>query len=59
MATKKKLKKMKLHPVTIIIGQKEVDNNTISYRLHGSEETITVTFDEFIKLIQDKIQNRI
>ena len=45
-------------PVTLIIGQKEVDNNTISYRLHGSEETITVSFDEFSKILEDKIKNK-
>ena len=45
-------------PITIIIGQKEVDNNLISYRLYGSEETITVTFDEFIQLIENKINNK-
>ena len=40
------------------IGQKEVDEQTISYRLHGSEETITVTFDEFSKMIEEKIKNK-
>ena len=45
-------------PYTIILGQKEVDNNTISYRPHGSEETITVNKNEFIKLINDKIKNK-
>ena len=45
-------------PITLIIGQKEVDNNTISYRLHGSEETNTVTIDEFIKLIDEKIKTK-
>ena len=45
-------------PVTLIIGQKEVDNRTVSYRVHGSEETVTVNFDEFQKMIEDKINNR-
>ncbi len=45
-------------PVTVIIGQKEVDNNTISYRLYGSEETTTVNYEEFKKFIDDKIQNK-
>ena len=39
-------------PYSIIIGQKEVDNKNISYRKHGSEETITVSYDEFINLIE-------
>ncbi len=45
-------------PVTLILGQKEVDNQTISYRLYGSEETTTVSYDEFIKFIEDKIENK-
>lgn len=45
-------------PITLIIGQKEVDNNTISYRVHGSEETTTVTFDEFKAILEDKIKTR-
>jgi len=45
-------------PITIIIGQKEVDNNTVSYRVHGSEETTTVTLDEFFQFIEDKMHNK-
>ena len=45
-------------PYSIILGQKEVDNKNISYRVHGSEETITVSKEEFIKLINDKISSR-
>ena len=49
---------MKKIPYSIILGQKEVDNKNISYRIHGSEETITVSKEEFIKLINDKISSR-
>ena len=49
---------MKKIPYSIVIGQKEVDDKTISYRVHGSEKTITVSQEEFIKLINDKIKNR-
>ena len=45
-------------PITLIIGQKEVDNNTVSYRLHGSEETTTLSFDEFINMVDEKIKNK-
>jgi len=45
-------------PYSIILGQKEVDNKNISYRTFGSDETITVTKEEFIKLINDKINSR-
>ena len=49
---------MKKIPYSIILGQKEVDNKNISYRVHGSEETITVSKEEFINLIKDKINTR-
>ena len=45
-------------PFTLILGQKEVDNNLISYRKHGSEKTTTVSKDEFVKLLLDNIQNK-
>ena len=32
--------------------------NNISYRVHGSEETITVTQEEFINLIKNKIEKK-
>ncbi len=49
---------MKKIPYSLVLGQKEVDNGNISYRVHGSEETITVSKEEFIKLIEDKIKNK-
>jgi threonyl-tRNA synthetase len=45
-------------PITVILGQTEVDNKTISYRLYGSEDTITKSIDEFINMLNDKIENR-
>ena len=45
-------------PVTVILGQNEVDNKNISYRLHGSEDTITVTMDEFVEYLNNRIKNR-
>ena len=45
-------------PYTVILGQKEVDNKNISYRKYGTEETITVSIDEFIKLIKENIDNK-
>lgn len=49
---------LKKNPYTLVIGQKEVDDKTISYRKHGSEETITVTLDEFINMLKDEIDNK-
>ena len=42
----------------VIIGNKEVENNTISFRKCGSEETTTLNIDEFINLIIDEIKTR-
>lgn len=49
---------MKKIPYAIIIGQKEADTNTISYRKCGSEETINISLDEFIKNIEEEIANK-
>ncbi|HAB65754.1 MAG TPA: threonine--tRNA ligase [Firmicutes bacterium] len=46
-------------PYMLILGQKEVDNNTISYRRAGSEETVTVSFEEFTKLLDEDVKNRV
>ena len=45
-------------PVTVIVGQKEVDNETVSYREFGSEETTTVTKDEFLNYLKSRIESK-
>jgi threonyl-tRNA synthetase len=45
-------------PYTLVLGQKEVDNKTISYRMYGSEDTITISKDEFVSLIKNVIKNK-
>ena len=45
-------------PYTLILGQKEVDEQTISYRKFGSQETTTLTIDEFIKELNEAIDNK-
>jgi len=42
---------------TLIIGDKERDNNEISYRLFGQTKTITLSEKEFIKHINNIIKN--
>ena len=49
---------MKKYPYTLILGQKEVDNQTISFRRSQSEETITLSKEEFIKKLHDEIANK-
>jgi threonyl-tRNA synthetase len=45
-------------PYSVIIGEKERDNNTISYREYGKEETTTVSVDEFILMLNKKISDK-
>ena len=44
------------NPFTLIIGDNERDNNLISFRKYGSEETISMSVEEFIKFIKDEIR---
>ena len=45
-------------PYTIILGDKERDENLISYRLHGSNETNSMNKDEFIKYLKGQINDK-
>ena len=45
-------------PITLILGDKERDNKTISYRKYGSEETVTLSQEEFIKKINNMIKEK-
>ena len=46
------------YPITLILGDKEKDNENISYRRYGSEETITASKDDFIKLLLNEINSK-
>lgn len=46
------------NPYTIIIGDKERDNNLISYRKYGSKETISMNIEEFINKIKKEMKER-
>lgn len=45
-------------PYTLIIGDKERDSKTISYRLRGSNETFNLSIDDFIKQLKEEINNK-
>ena len=49
---------LKKIPITLILGQKEVDNKEISFRLFGSKETTTLSKDEFFNYIEDLMKNK-
>ena len=44
-------------PYTLIIGDKEKDDNKVSYRKFGSNETTTVDTKEFINILKDLIKD--
>ena len=46
-------------PLTLILGDKERDNNTISYRVFGSQETVTVSKEEFVKKLSNDVTNKV
>ncbi len=45
-------------PYTLILGDNEKNDNTVSYRLHGQKSTTTVKIDEFIKLLNEEINSK-
>lgn len=48
----------KKNPITLILGDKEVESKTISYRKFGSTETYTLPKSEFYKLVKETIDER-
>ncbi|NLM63547.1 MAG: threonine--tRNA ligase, partial [Mollicutes bacterium] len=49
---------IKKYPYSIIVGDREIEDNLISYRRYGTNETITATPEEFITMITDEINNK-
>jgi len=47
---------MQKTPIVLVLGQKEVDEKLISYRLRGSQETTTVSYEEFINMVKENIK---
>ncbi len=45
-------------PYTIVLGDNERDNNTVTYRKFGQKEQVTVSVDEFLKLVAEEVKNR-
>ena len=45
-------------PYTIVIGDKEKENHSVTYRKYGSEKQITVPVEEFIALIEKEIKDK-
>ena len=45
-------------PYTLVIGDKERDAKTISYRRFSSQDTTTVSKEEFVELLLNEIKNK-
>lgn len=45
-------------PYTIVIGDKEKENHSVTYRKYGNEKQITVPVEEFIALIEKEIKDK-
>ena len=45
-------------PYTLILGDQEKENSTISYRLFGQKDTTTVSKEEFVKLLNEEISTK-
>ena len=46
-------------PFALVLGDKERDQGLISYRRYGSNETVTVSQEEFLTLIEEEIKNKV
>ena len=49
--------KMK-NPYTLVIGDKEMENNLVSYRKLGSEEIVSIDVNEFVQMIKREIKEK-
>ena len=49
---------MKKIPYTLVLGDNERDNNTVTYRPYGSEDKVTVDIKEFIDKINEEVINK-
>ncbi len=49
---------MRRIPYTLILGDNEKNDHKISYRVYGKNETITVSWDEFLELLQNDIKEK-
>ena len=46
-------------PITLVLGDGEMKDNTVTVRRFGSRKTITYPLDEFVKLINNEIKEKI
>ena len=49
---------MKKIPYQLVLGDKERDNQTVTYRQYGEQKQITVSLNEFIEMVLKQIQEK-
>lgn len=49
---------VKKTPYTLVIGAKEVETGNVTYRIFGSKDSFTVSYDEFVNLISSDIAEK-
>ena len=47
---------LKRVPFLVVVGEKEVENNTLSVRRQGGKDEGTMTVEEFIRLVSDEVK---
>ena len=45
-------------PYLLVLGKNEMNDRTVSYRLHGEQKTTTVSMEEFLAMLQDDIKTK-
>ena len=45
-------------PYTLVLGDKEVESNSVTYRIYSHQEQINVPYEEFVKLITEEISSK-
>lgn len=48
---------LKKIPYQLVLGDNERDNGTVTYRKHGEKKQTTVTFEEFVELLNTEVEN--
>ena len=51
-------RKVKKIPITLILGDKEKNENLVSYRRHGSDKTYSVEKNMFVELLLNEINQK-
>ena len=41
-------------PYIIVVGDKEIESKSVALRKRGSKDTVTMSIDEFVILVQQK-----